>query len=142
MVAIALDCDYVKLPYVRPIPQRSWYKDGELVYSTEVYSSEVPDASAFFAANPLLEIGVLSPPPIHTLADGSILLSNQVENITSPSLLPPGTTVEQVREQLRSFLLGNWTCKLNNTLGDASHTHMIRDCSKLLQIKNINCSVI
>jgi hypothetical protein len=139
-VAIALDCDYIKLPYALPIPQISWYKDGELVYSTEV--SSVPDASAFFAANPLLEMGVLSPPPIHTLADGSILLSNQVENITSPSLLPPGTTVEQVKEQLHSFLLGNWTCKLNNTLGDASHTHMIRDCSKLLQIKNIICSIL
>ena len=130
MVATALECDYVEAPYPIPIPQRSWYKDGELVYSAPVFS--VPDASAFFAANPLLGLGALSPPPIRTLSDGSILLSNHVENITSPSLLPPGTTVEQVKEQLRTLLLGNWTCTLNNTLGDASHTHMIRECSKLL----------
>ena len=125
-----LECDYVEEPYPLPSPQRSWYKDDELVYSALVGNS--PNASEFFAANPLLAMGVLNPPPIHILSDGSILLSNQVENITLPSLLPPGTTLEQVKEQLYALLLGNWMCKLNNTLGNASHTYMIRECSKLL----------
>lgn len=98
-VATVLECDFIEEPYPQPKLQRLWYKDGKLVYSAPI--DIVRDPSEIFAANPLLTVGMLDQQPIHILYDGTILLSNQIESITSPSLLPTGiTTLKQVKERL------------------------------------------
>lgn len=130
-VATALiDCDFSILPHPKPYPQRTWYKDDELVYST--LSDSDPNDTEFLAANPLLAMGivVLDPSPFHQqlIVDGSILLHNRIENVTS---LPPGVaTLKEAREKLFTLLLGNWTCKVNNTLGSTSRTYIIKECGK------------
>ena len=111
----ALDCDFIPRPSPHPNLQRSWFKDGELVYlAPHGYS---PDASDFLAANPLLHPFSFLP-----LFDGTILLNIEIENITSPILL-----------QLVEQLVGNWTCVLNNTFGSASRTYIVmEECGELI----------
>ena len=128
-----LGCDYVRLnePEPLPIPQRSWYEDGQLVYSAPIGSD--PNISEFLAANPLLTLGVYEK-PLQTLSYGGILLLGGVLEIGSPSLLPPNTTLEQANEQILALVVGNWTCQLNNTFGSSSVTYTIRECGELNQI--------
>ena len=88
--AAFLGCEYIR-PEPIPAPQRSWYKDGELVYSI---SSDIhPNALEFLAANPLLDAGDLT--SLRTYSSGSLYLIGYgfVEDSTSPSSLPPNTGV-------------------------------------------------
>ena len=113
----------------QPSPRRTWFKDGEQVYSA--ISGFTPDPSEFVMMNPILMPGVLDPITFSTLSDGSIVYNYEVENITSPQLLPPNTTTEEEAEQqVFELLLGNWTCMVNNTLGSATITYVITDCGK------------
>lgn len=136
-----LACSYDRWtgPQPVPTPQISWYKDGELVYSELTGRYLNPNDSAFIAANPLLAYGVFDQVPFVALSSGNIFLLGSVTNITSPSLLPPGTTLKQAQDQLLTLLVGNWTCKLNNTLGSSSITYMIRECGKLNQVITVFC---
>ena len=118
----ALDCDFIPRPSPRSNLQRSWFKDGELVYLAPV--GAVPDASDFLAANPLLAHGVFHPFTFFPFSNGTILLNIEIDNITSSFLL-----VEQ--------LVGNWTCVLNNTFGSASRTYIVtKECGELIKIKS------
>ena len=132
----ALDCDFIPHPIPRPTLQRSWFKDGEFIYSAQVGSVPWPDASDFLAANPLLAHGVLHPFSFFPFSNGTILLNIEIDNITSPFLFPPGTTLELARVQLVEQLVGNWTCVLNNTFGSASRTYTVtKKCGELIKIK-------
>ena len=113
----------------QPSPRRTWFKDGEQVYSA--ISGFTPDPSEFVMMNPILMPGVLDPITFSTLSDGSIAYNYEVENITSPQLLPPGTTtIDEAKQQVFELLLGNWTCMVSNTLGSATITYVISDCGK------------
>ena len=82
--------------------------------------------------NPVLITGVLTPEVFTATADGSILYSTQVENITYAVPLSPGTALPQARALLFDGLLGNWTCVANNTLGTSAVTIAISECGESL----------
>ena len=124
---IELECMILK---GQPSPLRSWFKDGELVYSA--ISGLDFDASDFLSDNPLLIPGVLDPTPFTALKDGIIFYNYDIMNISVPSMLPPGTTLEQATQEVFDLLIGNWTCLVNNTLGLAMVTYTIRECGKLI----------
>ena len=126
---IQLDCKIQADPPIPlPTPSRSWFKDGELVYTAPLET--VPDVDEYTMANPVLITGVLTPGVFSATADGTIFYNTEVENITFAMPLPPGTTVEQARVMVFDGLLGNWTCVGNNTLGSSSVTNIIRECGE------------
>ena len=123
---VELDCIILNSP--QPSPLRSWFKDGELVYST--ISGLTVDPNDFLMDNPILVPGVLDPSPFTALGDGRIFYNYDIMNISVPSMLPPGTTLEQATQEVFDLLIGNWTCLVNNTLGSSTVTYVIRECGK------------
>lgn len=111
-----------------PSPLRSWYKDGELVYSAESFSS--PDLSDYFDNHPIFTIGVLEPVVLTFTSSGTFHYNIQVENVTFPALLPPCTTLDQARQEVFDLLLGTWTCVVENTLGRDSVTYTFREAGE------------
>ena len=124
---VNLECEILGNP--QPNPLRSWFKDGELVYSA--INGFSPNPSDFFMNNPILVPGVLDPITLSALSDGTIVYNYEVRNITSPQQLPPGTTEAQIEQQVFDLLLGNWTCIVNNTLGSTTITYLITDCGEI-----------
>ena len=127
---IPLECEIHNNP--QPNPTRSWFKDGELVYS--VLSGTSVSPTAYYMKYPILEFGVLEPPVFSAISDGTIYFNYEVKTIAFPDELSPNTTIEQARQMVLEHLVGNWTCKVNNTFGSAiSITYIIIDqCSKPL----------
>ena len=124
-----LECD-VDFNVPRPIPRPllSWFKNGELVSSAQLYDTTAIDES-FLTANPVLTPGVFDVILFGVLSDGTAVLTTIFTNITSPVLgnLPPDTTHEQARELLFSTYLGNWTCFVNNSIGSSSVEYIVRE---------------
>ena len=127
-----LGCDiYDGPPTALPLPRRLWYKDGELVYSASLLGDSV-DLTSFIIAHPILALGVLYPTVLIASEDGTIFYHAYVDNITHPTLLPPGiTTIEQAEQQVLELLLGNWTCVVENSLGRKSVTYSFRNSSEV-----------
>ena len=129
---VMLECeipnDPSNLPRPQPLTLRSWFKDGELVYTTTLDTT--PDIEDFVRDKPVLIIGVLYPTTFAATVDGTISYSTVVMNITFQPPLPPNTTIEQARQVLFDLLLGNWTCVANNSLGTSSVTYITRECGE------------
>ena len=127
-----LECDVHNDPASSPIPQptptRSWYKDGNLVYTAEI--GVMPDVTELFMNNTILQPGVLEPQIISLTTDGQILYNIHVDNISQPMLLLGGTTINKAREQVFDFLLGIWTCVVSNSFGTTFVNYMISECGK------------
>lgn len=129
--AVTLKCGLLNTP--QPQAMRSWFKNDELIY-TEFTDSAV-DLSEYFILFPILITGILDPPPLTATSDGTIFLNYEVNNITTPALLPMNTTLEQAREEVFDLLLGKWECTVNNTLGSATPvTYLIRECGECVWI--------
>ena len=78
-------------------------KDGKLVYIALL--EIVPNVEEYTMDNPVLITGVLTPDVFAATADGSILNSTQVDNITYAVPLSPGTTLPQARALVFDALL-------------------------------------
>ena len=116
-----------------PIPQRSWYKDGELVYTAN--DGTLPDASEYIMKYPIFMPGVLEPQALFLYDDGTIFYSIPIYFIINyndliPDLIPDIADKEAVRRYLFNHLLGNWTCFVSNNLGNDSVSYIITDCGK------------
>ena len=125
-----MECDVINDV---PTPSRSWFKDGQLVSSVQLYDSAVIEES-FLAQNPILIPGVFDVSPFQILISGDAILSTMFMNITNPMLgnLAPGTTFMEARQLLLDTFLGNWTCFVNNSLGSASVQYIVREYGKLV----------
>ena len=125
---VVLPCDVINLPQPRPL--RTWYKDGNLVYSEP--SGDPVDNDEYSMENEILIPGVLEPATYSLFSDGSIRYNYAVQNISVPQFLPANiTTIEQARDEVFDLLLGNWTCAVNNSLGAPPPiTYLIRECGK------------
>ena len=133
---VTLTCGLLNIP--QPRAMRSWFKNDELIY-TELTESSV-DLSDYFMQFPILMTGVLDPTAFTATSDGIIFLNYEVDNITTPALLPPNTTLEQAREEVFDLLLGNWECRVNNTLGSATPVmYLIRECGEILLLECMCC---
>ena len=120
-----MECDVINDV---PTPSRSWFKDGQLVSSVQLYDSAVIEES-FLAQNPILIQGVFDVPLFGILVSGDVILSTMFTNITNPMLgnLAPSTSFMQARQLLLDTYLGNWTCFVNNSLGSASVEYIVRE---------------
>lgn len=129
---LELRCDLMlEDTFTVPTPERTWYKDGVLVYRT--VDGAVPTISDDFyqtGNNSLLLLGVINPPPLTVLADGSLLLDWRAENISFPTALPEGVTADSFRSDVFKTLLGSWMCQLNNSLGGGVAETVLTDCGK------------
>ena len=107
-----------------------WYKDGELVYSTPLEQTPNPNLD-FFVENQILMPGIFDQIVLTPTIIGEIFYFYGVMNISMPDLLPPDiTTLEQARQELFNLALGEWMCVVNNSLGTASVTYVIRECGE------------
>ena len=114
-----------------PIPQRSWYKDGELVYTAN--DGTLPDASEYFMKYPILMLGVLEPQSLHLFANGDLAYITDVNNITNNNLIPDIADKEAARRYVFNHLLGNWTCFVSNNLGNDYVSNIIcgKNCANI-----------
>ena len=128
--SIELGCTVPDEAQPRTVPTRMWFRNGELVYSSIVGRDQDPNPD-FFNANPILMQLIFDPNALGAFADGMLFYVYHVTNITMPGLLPPGvTTIEEARQQLFNLAVGNWTCEVNNALGNDSVTYIVRECRK------------
>ena len=115
-----------------PTPRRTWYKDGIIVYSNDIGTA--PDPSDFFANEPILTPGVLSPITLIALLNGSLTYNTRVDNITEPQIVamhyPEINNSAAAEELIFNLLLGNWTCVLQNDVGMASVQYLVQECGK------------
>ena len=127
---LQLDCDVSNdQPHPLPVPMRSWFKDGELIYTQLLHST--PDASEFLMNHTILQLGVLDPHIFLLLTSGGIYYNTQVTNITLPSMLTDRSiTIDEASELVFSILLGKWTCIVSNSLGTSSVHYVISECGK------------
>lgn len=130
-----LSCGIQSSPVLYPTPVRSWFRNGELVYTA--FHGYPPDVSDFIMKHTILMPGVLDPVVFIATSSGSITFDTHVVNISQPMAIPSVTTVEGAREQVFNLLIGNWTCVVTNELGTDSVTHTFTSCSELTRI-NIN----
>lgn len=125
---ITLECESVN--NAQPTPVRTWFKDGEVVYSETVGFSIDLD-SEYLMQRPILTPGVLNPITLTLLSAGTVIYNYLVFNITMPQALPDDFTLQQARQEVFEILLGTWTCIVNNTLGSTPPiTYTIRECGK------------
>ena len=133
-LVLILDCDVINdVPRPVPSPSLSWFKDDQLVSSVQLSDDPMIEES-FLAQNPILMPGVFDVPPFQILGGHVIYLSTAFTNITNPMVggLAPDITFMQARRLVLNTLLGNWTCLVNNSLGNASVEYIIRDYGKLV----------
>ena len=125
-----LGCEVsMDIPTSVPPEQRSWTKDGMLIYSEDV------SVDVFTMANPLFQGGVFDPDVIVAPDDGSIVYRTQFNNVTAPNVLQmEGVTEDQARDIIFDFALGTWECTLGNILGNTTVTSVIRECGEFLCI--------
>ena len=130
MLTLDCDIDNSNLPQTVPVPSLSWFKDGQLVFSfvQQLYFG-VSIEESFLAQNPILTQGVFDVSPFQILSSGDAILHTMFTNIINPMLgnLAPGTNFTQARQLLLDTYLGNWTCFVNNSLGNASVEYIIRE---------------
>ena len=119
-------------PIPLPTPTRSWFKDGNLIYSAQL--SAFLDASGFLMNNTILALGVLTPMILTLQQDGQIWYNTRVDNITQPGMIPEVTTIDQARELVFDLSLGMWTCAVNNMFGTAAVEYLIRECGKQMEV--------
>ena len=115
-----------------PTPDLSWIIQGDLLYQG-LEDGEVQLIPEFFVDPPsriLLAPYSVFPSVLSTDRFGDIELNLRAENLTHPfSMLPPGVTLDNFRDALFETLLGEWTCRVNNTFGVVSATSTITDCA-------------
>ena len=77
----------------------------------------------------MLQPGIISPPPLTPLDDGSLFLDWTTSNLTVlPDQLPEGVTRETFRMEVFRTLLGTWECELENSLGESEAETTLTDC--------------
>ena len=116
------------IPRAFPIPERTWDKNGTVLYTALL--GDDPFASInqdFFDINPLLMPGVVEMAPLRLTESGSLLFDLRTMNITLPDLAPPGVSLARA---VFNSILGNWTCRVNNSLGAERASTMISECSE------------
>ena len=134
-----LDCQIVQqsiednIPGAFPTPDRTWDKDGIILYS--VVSEEDPNPELemdFFMENPYLMRGLVEPSgfPLTILSTGSLRFNHRFTNISSMGVYPADITVRDAQRLAFNNILGTWTCSANNSLGGESCSSTIRECGK------------
>ena len=125
-VIISLAC---QIPYGPPLPypnpNRTWTKDESIVHTTE--HGKYPNITSFLSTGTLMMPGSLDPAPLTAKKDGSIVLSTQVSRISSPNLFKEGYSLDDARDDVFKFVLGTWTCGVNNSYGTDVVTTVITD---------------
>ena len=123
---ITLDCPIVENPAAFPTPERTWDKNGTVLYSSlqgeDPLSGINPD---FFNTNPLLTPGVVDMQPLLFVLNGSLLFDLRTINISMPVLVPPRVSLTRA---VFNAILGNWTCRANNSLGADQASTTISEC--------------
>ena len=118
--------------FTYPPPDRLWYKDGILIYCAGQNVGLLPEIRDEFyqiGNNTLLQPGIITPPPLVALNDGSLLLDWTAINLTAlPDQLPEGVTQETFRMDVFRTLLGTWECELENSLGESEAETTLTDC--------------
>ena len=135
--SLALTCDLDQEDTIPiPIPERLWYKDGVLVYRARLFAEPPVISEEFYQTgnNSLLQLGVVYPPPLTLLSDGTIILDWTAMNLTMPSQLPDGVTEETFRMEVFRTLLGTWECELENSLGESEAETTLTDCGTYVDI--------
>ena len=85
--------------------------------------------------NSLLQEGVVYPPPLILLDDGTIILNWTAPHLTLPSQLPDGVTEENFHMEVFRTLLGTWECELENSLGESEAETTLTDCGMYIAIR-------
>ena len=127
---LELSCDLtVEDAFTYPNPDRTWYKDGVLVYrSAHGDTPEINSAFYEYGNNSILQPGVIDPIPLFALSDGSLNLDWTAFNLTSP--WPSVDLQENFSKRVFMSLLGSWECRLNNSLGSSSAETVLNDCGE------------
>lgn len=85
----------------------------------------------------MLQPGIISPPPLIALNDGSLFLDWTAINLTVlPDQLPEGVTQETFRMEVFRTLLGTWECELENSLGESEAETTLTDCGMCTCVYN------
>ena len=107
------------------------------MYRVGLYGEPSVISEEFFQTgnNSLLQLGVIYPPPLTLLGDGTIILDWTSANLTLPSQLPDGVTEENFRMEVFRTLLGTWECELENSLGESEAESTLTDCGTYVAIR-------
>lgn len=123
---ITLDCPIVENPAAFPTPERTWDKNGTVLYSSLQGEDPLSGINLdFFDTNPLLTPGVVDMQPLLFLPNGSLLFDLRTINISLPVLVPPRVNLTRA---VFNAILGNWTCRANNSLGADQASTTISEC--------------
>ena len=134
---ITLDCQIMlrdlseNIPGALPEPDRTWDRNGVILYSVIVGGNPTLTME-FFDDNPYLMPGIVSPSglPLTALLNGSLALNPYFENITMPGVFPPDSSVGDAQRLAFNNILGTWTCSSSNSLGEETCSSTIRECGK------------
>ena len=128
---------------VFPTPYRTWQLNNHTLYSAFQYEEpslrEVLESDISFfikdANRILLHPDSIVPSALQIIHGGGLYFSLQAENLTLPeAMLPPSINVGNFKEILLETIVGEWSCSVNNSLGEDVAVTIIRICGKLFNI--------
>ena len=111
-----------------------WYKDGVQLYRADIGDTAVISEDFYQSGNnSILRVGVVGPTPLLALSDGSLIIDWTAQNLTATGGLPPeGELRESFRRRVFMALLGNWECRLENSLGSSYAESVLINCGECM----------
>ena len=125
LLTLKLNCDvsYATPPRPFPLPTRSWFRNGELVYTVDI-GAEI-DNNNFTRKHLILLPNLVEPTVFVTKTNGIIQFNTEVSEIKIPIF--GLTSTEVARDQLYDVIFGNWTCVVRNDLGSSSIEYIVTE---------------
>ena len=120
------------IPQVVPQANRTWVKDGIIIYSG-VGNEPFNEEFLMSGNNSVFMVGVINPPPLNIMqlsATGGIVFNTEFFNVSMSAMLPEGVTEANFQEATFQAILGDYTCSVDNVYGGDSAMTTIRVCGR------------
>ncbi len=125
--AIILLCTLRNKDTALPVPSKQWQLNGQTIFTGE--SGMMNTDFLMTGDNMLLSPGLIYPTPVR-LSLEYVQINLCSHNVTMADLLPDGVSRLNFKDRLFDLVKGQWTCRLNNSLGTASAITYISECGK------------